>query len=523
MTLRVVAVAPPGMPEGGLGEHTLKSVDPASLFNACRVAAERAERGIGAWADSNWAVSRHARRECLLLMHSLREDLPAFESLLERERPDLLLIGAMTVCLPGAVACAARAKEILGPEVVVVLGGRHPSESIYPVQGAVAHHPSSPVRLMAEGYVPPVFDLVVSGEAEHLIAELGEVLAAPDGGGTARDRLAGGLDRLARAPGRWIASRHDGGRIENLAGGGPDLARDLLPPPAALFGVRTAFDVFGGRLTGHVFSDAGNGCVFDCDFCSERRSVTGGLAQPSTGADRLMRQLRAVADVVAEDAPHRGASAFVEDSTLLGGAPRQIERLVRMLAAADLDLRFGGQLTIDQISRRMDLVKSLAGVGLDYVFIGVETLDPALIGGMNKDRRAQVGHWMGRTENAIAALADNGVRSGAAVLFGLGERQEHRLALLEELARWRRIHGSPDPISLNWATQHPLRDPAVGYRYHEWSVPAGEWTRAFADFGEASVNYPLRGVAPPVLGEVREVRAAFQELLVTGERATVNR
>ncbi|MFF4934998.1 B12-binding domain/radical SAM domain-containing protein [Streptomyces griseofuscus] len=512
MNLRVVAVAPPGLPEGRSGRHTLKSADPASLFNACRVAAWRADEGVAAWGESNWAVPRQQRRELLLLMHSLQEDLPEFEALLERERPNLLLLGAMTMCLPGAAACAARAKEILGDEVCVVLGGRHASETIYERDGMVTHDVSSPCRLMAERYLPPVFDIVVSGEGEHLIAEIGEQVAELVRRGVPAAALRGKAHELADASGTWVMSSYENGLINDIVGQGGPFDRDLLPPPARRFGVRTAFDVFDGRPTGHVFSDTGNGCVFDCDFCSERKSVTGGLLQFGTAAERLMHQLQAVVDVVEEDFPGLGASAFVEDSTLLGGSPQQIRRLAGLLAEKDLDIRFGGQFTIDQILRRTKDIRKLAEVGFDYVFIGVETLDPAIIGGMSKDLRLSAGRWMNRTERAIAALADVGVRTGTAVLFGLGEGQKHRLTLLQELAQLRERYGSPVPISLNWATQHPLRNGDAGYRYHEWSIPPGEWIDVFADFGEASVIYPLRGVDRPVMSEVREVYAAFQEL-----------
>ncbi|WP_405090213.1 B12-binding domain/radical SAM domain-containing protein [Micromonospora sp. NBC_01392] len=510
MALRVVAVAPPELPASGLGRHTLTSADPASLFNACRVAGQRAANGTGAWGDSNWAGSRASRRESVLLMHSLVEDMARFDALLERFEPNLLLLGAMSVCLPGAVACAVRAKQRLGDRVHVVLGGRHASETIWRAGGTVRHHPGSPVRLIADGTLPPVFDLVVAGPGEHVIAGLGEVIATATQPATSADLAAG----IADEPGDWIASWADGDLPRAVTSRRPTFSRDQLPSPAEIFGVGASFDVFGGRLTGHVFSDTGNGCVFDCDFCSERRSVTGGLVDLGNGADRLVRQLRAVSDVVAADAPGRGASAFIEDSTILGGSPREITRLVDLLDRTDLDIRFGGQFTIDQILSRTDLIKGLTEVGMDYVFIGVETLDPGGIGGMSKDRRPDGAAWMSRTEQAIDQLTQLGVQTGAAVLFGLGEPHRDRLALLRQLSDWRDRYGGPWPVSLNWATQHPLRgaDGGTGYRYSEWSVPAGEWAEAFDDFGEATTRYPLSGCAPPVLAEVQEIRATFHAL-----------
>jgi B12-binding domain/radical SAM domain protein len=514
--LRAVAVAAPELPEGGLGLRTLKSSDPASLYNACRVAAQWADQGIGPWGESRWSESRRSRRESILLMHSLKEDMPVFEELLVREQPNLLLIGAMSVCLPGAVACAVRAKELFGDGICVVLGGRHVSETIYDVRGQVQQHPASPVRLMAEGLIPPVFDMVVSGEGEYVIAKLGEAVAAQaraHRGVADASELAG---YLSDAPGRWVASWNCGEELHSLVGDAGPIDRDALPAPAAMFGVTTAFDVFGGRLTGHVFSDTGSGCVFDCDFCSERRSITGGLAQADSSARRLVRQLTAVVDVVRADWPGRRAAAFIEDSTIVGGSRHQLAEIASLLREADLDIRFGGQFTVDQISSRLDLIGELQKVGLDYLFIGVETLDPTQIGGMDKDLRSRRAPWAQRTEQVIEKLANLGVHTGAAVLFGLGESQDRRLALIEHLAEWQATYGAPSPVSLNWATQHPLRGSDLGtsYRYTEWSVPTGAWTAAFRDFGEATVRYPIIGVEPPKLDEVLQLVDHYESFLV---------
>src|SRR5690242_9998802 len=114
MSLRVVAIAAPERPEGGLGKGVLNSTDPASLFNACRYAAFLAERHQGPWGESNWTEGRHKRRSTCLLMHSLREDAPIFEQLLQHVQPNLLLVGAMSLSLPGAIACCRKAKEIFG-------------------------------------------------------------------------------------------------------------------------------------------------------------------------------------------------------------------------------------------------------------------------------------------------------------------------------------------------------------------------------------------------------------------------
>lgn len=516
MSLRVLTVAPPQFQTGAVGEAALSSADPASLLNATRLAALMAARGRGAWGDSNWADSRQARRDSVLLLHSLREGLPELDRKLAQVRPNLLLIGAMSICLPGAIACARRAKALLGESVCVVLGGRHATESFWRAGSglAVHHHPSSPLRLMQEGAIDPVFDVVVSGEGEHVIVAIGELVDRVERLGLPAAAARSLLHECADARGRWLAGTWLDGKVRTVAGRGGDIDRSALPAPCAMFGVSTRFDVFDGRLTAHVFSDVGSGCIYDCRFCSERRSVTGLPAQLDTSADRLFRQLQAAVQVIEEDEPGAGASAFVEDSTLLTYSPPLVRRLVHLLERAPMDLRFGGQLTIDQILARPQLLAELRAVGFDYLFLGLETLSPGEIGGMSKDVRRGHGSWAARAEAVFELLARLGMRCGAAILCGLGESRASRMALVEQVGIWRARYGFPDPISMNWAVQHPLRgdDGGTGYTYTQWANPGGPLLELFRDFGEASVRYPLAGQAPPVLEEVYELHQAVTEL-----------
>lgn len=381
MALRVLALAPPQFPVSRGRSRALSSEDPASLFNACRWAAQVASAGLGSWSESNWASSRPARRDAVLMFESLDEATVQLPPRLTGLRPNLLLLGSMSICLPGAVACARMAKEYLGDGVCVVLGGRHATESIFTdALGVVRHHAGSPLRLMAEGAIPPVFDIVVAGDGEQIIVALGEVVARRLRHGLPAATAADELEGLAHVPGRWIAGAAHNGSVRTVVGRGPPLASHTLPPPCALFGVRARFEGFGGRPTAHVFSDVGGTCAYDCDFCSERRAA-GPLRDLENSADRLFDQMACAARVIREDYPGAGASAFVEDSTLLTFVPRLVERFAARMAAARLDIGFGGQLTIDQGLSRPHLLPPLREAGLEYLFVGVETFSPTEVGG----------------------------------------------------------------------------------------------------------------------------------------------
>ncbi len=519
MALRVLAVAPPQYLAEPGASLALQSEDPASLFNACRYAAQQAEAGHGAWGESHWADSRGARRAAVLMLRSWETGEALLRQRLDEIRPNLLLIGSMSICLPGAVACGRIAKECLGENVCVMLGGRHATESIYlDGQAEVTHHASSPLRLMAEGKIPPVFDVVASGEGEHLIAALGELLARRLKRGLVPASMGEALGELSETPGRWILGTCCGDRVATLVGRGESLDYDKMPAPCAMFGVTAKFNVFDGIPTAHVYSDTGGGCVYDCTFCSERREVTGLPRHLETSADRLFQQLGAASRVIAEDYPGVGASAFCEDSTFLTFSPRLVERFVARMTEANLRIRLGGQVTIDQVLLRSHLLKGLRDVGLEYLFVGVETFSPVEIGGMGKDVRRRES-WISRADRALGMIRDAGMLGGTAILFGLGESHASRLALIEQLRAWRRVHGMPYPISLNWAVQHPLsgNDGGSGYTYTDWAIPDGAFLEAFRDFGEASVLYPLAGQLPPQLHEVQEVCEGFLDLLQAPE------
>ncbi|WP_430252402.1 B12-binding domain/radical SAM domain-containing protein [Neorhizobium sp. DAR64860/K0K1] len=504
--LRAIAVAAPDWISGNKSSEALNSTDPASLFNACRLAASKARLSGNEWSASNWSGGRSTVRDKFLLMYSL-DDLPRFKDLILRERPNLLLIGAMTLCMPGAVECATIARELLGDEVLIVLGGRHPSETLYLTNeriravDTVQHHTASPGGLIRRGSIPPVFDVVISGDGEHVIFELGRCVVNQ---GPA-DHFAISSEIVSSIPGNWIA---DFPVIDRLVvSNGMPVAYDTMGALADVFGVSASFDVFEGRKTAHVFSDTGRGCVYDCSFCSERRGVTGGIQDIKGAPWRLYNQMIAAVRVIKEDCPGWQASAFVEDSIFLSGSPVAIEQFCQLMESDPIDIVFGCQFTIDQVIRRQDLIRRLSSVGLRYVFIGLETFDPDEIGGMSKDIGGRTESWQNRFSKVMQIFAANDISVGCALLFGLGEPHSSRLALLDRLIVARREQGQPLSVSANWAVQHPLRSipESQGEDYLRWGTPPGPMLTAFHRFGEASVEYPLAGVAPPDLPEVIEV------------------
>lgn len=515
MTLRVLAFAAPQFVTGAVGEKALSSSDPASLFNACRVAAREAQTGDPVWGSSNWAGSRRARRATTLLFHDLPEAEAELDHLLPVLCPNLVLIGAMSICLPGAIACAEIVRSHLGDDVLIVLGGRHASETMWVERdGRVNHHRSSPLQLMARGRIAPVFDIVISGDAEALIADIGRlVVQVTERRGKPRDTRRA-LDDLKETSGEWCVGTVVDGKIQTIVGQARPLEMGRLPSPSEMFGVTTSFDVFEGTKTAHVFSDIGRGCIYDCGFCSERISVTGAPRQFDTSPDRLHAQLMAADRTIRADHPSFGSSAFVEDSTFLGWNPRLVDRFERMIADQPLSIRFGGQATIDQIIQRPELAKRLRKLGFEYVFVGIETPEPSTIGGLSKDIGHRRGSWLDRGSRMVEILVEADIKLGVSLLFGLGETVSQREILLRTIADW---HASDflTTISMNWAVQHPLRgnDGGLGYEYVDWALDAGPLLDVMRHFGEASSRYTIFGGTAPNQSEAEYIVSSVDQIL----------
>lgn len=515
-TIRAIAVSAPDCIKGTKSRKALNSPDPVSLFNACRCAANAALRGTGAWGESNWAHTGNKLRNSFLLMYSL-DDMHLFRDLLQSEHPNIVFIGAMTLCMPGAIECAKLVRETLGNHTLIVLGGRHANETIFlteenqRLRSSVMHHTASPGRLIREGKIPPLFDIIISGEAELPIKRIGELVTQSSEQPALY--IAEHLDR--RIAGRWIIDfpRFD----KTLVSAGIPLKHDELPSVVETFGITASFDVFRGRMTSHVFSDTGPGCVYDCDFCSERRSVTGNIQEIKSAAWRLYKQLKATVNTVRQHYPYKKASAFVEDSIFLSGSPKAINQLCHLLEQQPLDIVFGGQFTIDQIINKRNILGRLAQNGLTYVFIGLETLEPVDVGGLSKDLGSQKDTWENRFIKALNILKDNGVSCGCALLFGLGETPTSRKKLLQRLTACKKNIGQPILISANWAVRHPLRsdDESDSEDFLRWGTPEGEFLECFHNFGEASLEYPLPNIAPPTISEVREVLHLLKDFEAT--------
>lgn len=507
--LRFMAVsAPQWISNGGIAtSYTLDSRTPFSLQNAMRLGAVSVENWESRWSESNWC-EQELLDDSVFLLNYYDEEKSVFEERLHSIQPQVLFIGSMTLSLPSAVEFAKAAKQKLGDDVFIVLGGKHAIETTYLSHGEVKHHPGSISLLMQGGTVPQVFDLIVSGDGEEVVQMIGEVIGGEVLDGQPIKNFSYYKDLFQAIRGNFILSWIDQGVIQTMVRQKNPLNYGQLPSPVSLFGVNNSFPVFGKEYTAHVYSDMGKGCVFNCFFCSERSGVNGSAVQTGIPAQRLYNQLR--------DASMQGdsMSAFVEDSIILTGNPKHLNGLAELLEAGPLNIVFGGQFTIDYVLKPevQTAIKRLAKVGLVYVYTGMETANENIATTMSKNTDRKHG-WIERNEQAVRFLTENGIKHGISILWGLGETQIDRTHQLEVVEEWQTRYHNPVCVSPNWATQHPLFNQSV-FTYTEWGTDrASEYLPYFVElFGEASERYKLDGIELPSLAELGCLKKKFEVL-----------
>jgi len=501
-TVRAVAVAAPHLAKKFLAASAaLTSATPFSLLNAMRGAIARIDQPASAWARSNW---KRPAGLPIFMADDLRSALEWTDAIIDAEQPNLFLIGAMSLALPGAIAIAKRVRERLGETVTIVLGGKHVTETLWADGEATIIHPAAPYDV--DGIA--LFDLLVSGDGEEVIAEIGEVVAAGYHG-TAFERAL--VRRLERARGSFVALFKSG---ESVISRGTPIDHEALPFVHDFYPVNAKFGVFGGAPTAHLYSYTSRGCVMRCGFCSENALINGpvNVAALEKGADLLAAQVEHLNAVYGQ----QRIAGFVEDSILLQAHGPAWLKFADQIERRGARMPFGAQLTVDIVldARRREALQRLASVGLEYVFMGIETANEAVAASMSKNtaRRSQRS-WSQRSRAAIASLSDMGVSTGVSVLFGLGEDRDDREAMFMTLRSMREELGQPRVVSLNWATRHPMRDPETGnVDYQRWGVDAGDPRAPMMAqlFGEASVNQAF--VAAPTMGDLQHIAHRVAEL-----------
>lgn len=498
---------------------SLNTKTPFSLQNAVRLATSKAMNGEGHLGTSNWS-SKENLRDTVFMMQYWEDEKEMLKNKLLEIKPNVLFIGAMTLSFPGSIEVAKLAKDVLGDDVFIVLGGKHANETFYEdCELGISNHNGSPIKLMEENKIPKVFDLVCSGYCEELIAEVAEKIGNLISEGKKTKEIYKEMPALTEtANGNWrVGWITDNKRHEYQSEGKP-IDYSEMPVPAELFGIKESFQVYETELTAHASSDTSHGCIFNCSFCSESAKINGQLQDKNHSAARLFRQLKKIKETALAENYTESISAFVEDSTLLNiyKDPSQMYELARLLKEDGLKIKFGGQFTVDELldPKIQQALKELKEVGLSYIFTGMETGDEKVAQKMSKNKDQQELSWIEKNEKAIIVLRDLGIKYGISVLIGLGENSETRSHQLDLLREWQKKYQSPSVVSMNLATKHPLQNKDIDENFIEWGTPAdSQYLEIFQNiFWEASERYALDKKNFPSIEELREIRQRYIEL-----------
>lgn len=515
--LKVLGVSAPHYAKKQENKETtsLNSSDPFSLYNAYKICADRAENGDENWGDSNWNT-KEGRDNSIMLLQHYYNDAPKFLEKLKEIEPNLLFIGSMSLGFAGAVRIAELAKKALGDKVFIVLGEKHANETLFEEKGEIKQLKSSPLVLMKEQKIPKVFDMVSSGDGEEILYEIGNAVNQSIEKGQGFDGIYS-YDGFKNAKGDWtIGWIDENDEYKFTTSNKEPLDYDKMPLTSELFNISTKFNVFDNSdLTAHTMSYLSKGCVHNCFYCSESSRINGKLKQIGTAADRLYKNLASIQKVGKERYNTDKMSAFVEDSIILAGNPKLLNRLSKLLDEKPLNVEFGGQFTIDTLldEKNQKEIEKLSKQGFKYVFVGLETNNEEIADTMSKNKTKNSLSWIEKNEKAIEFMKSQDMKYGVSVLFGLGESQKDRINLMKTIEGWQKKYGLPNVVSMNLAVQHPLRYNEE-YDYINWGTDLNsEYLPIFTEiFGEASENYKMPDIEIPTVEELKELQKYYNNI-----------
>ncbi|HSH05018.1 MAG TPA: radical SAM protein [Anaerolineae bacterium] len=290
--------------------------------------------------------------------------LPKLSQQLQALAPDYILIGhtgstaAHTTCLQTATAVRQACLQ-----AKIVYGGVYPS---YNAQASLDQCPA--------------LDVIVCGEGEQTILDLIDAWE----NNIPMETVAGLVTREhgqhpRRPPLRNLDDYRPGWELVDW-------------PQYELFGV--------GRSAGMQFS---RGCPLTCTYC---------------GQWLFWKKWR-----------HRSPQNFVDQLTILAtqydvkivwladenfGADREVTiDLLTRLTAANLDLSLNINMTAADVVRDQDILPLYKAAGVDYVVMGVESLEDEVITTIRKNNPFQI------SKEAVASLRQNGIISLVNIIYGL--------------------------------------------------------------------------------------------------------
>jgi anaerobic magnesium-protoporphyrin IX monomethyl ester cyclase len=296
-------------------------------------------------------------------------DTPRLLAEVTRFQPDIIFLGhtGSTAAHPVCMATARALKHAL-PHLRIGYGGVYPS---YAAEAVLRDCRA--------------IDVVVRGEGEATVRDLARTWE--------QGRSLAEVDGITWRDGEAICTNRSRPLIRNLDAYRPGW--ELVDWPGyTLFGL--------GRSAGMQFS---RGCPLTCTYCGQwgfwrryrHRSPADFVAQLRILAERY--DVRIV---------------WLADENFAADRAATVETLER-LTAADLGLSLNVNMTAADVVRDSDLLPLYKAAGVDYVVMGVETLDDGVAEAVRKNNPFAI------SQAAVRALRRNRIISLVNLIYGLEE------------------------------------------------------------------------------------------------------
>ncbi len=263
---------------------------------------------------------------------------PDLHSVLHSFRPDLVGLTSYTVHVNTVKGLAEQVKTF-DTGVVTVVGGHH-------------------ATVRPEDFCTPFIDIVVTGQGVFALAEIVK-------------RLAKDMDLKGTAGGRCI---ENGPVVINGENGEMDL--DAYPLPRRDLTAQYRQSYFTEWMKPLASIRTSKGCTFRCSFCALWK-LTGGRYL-TRDPERIVDELRTIDEKYV---------FFADDESLID--TQRMAELADLIGRSGIDKRYFLYARSDTVARHPELIAKWKTVGLQRVFVGLESMRDADLNAIRKGSTAE--------------------------------------------------------------------------------------------------------------------------------------
>lgn len=468
------------------------------------------------------------------------QTLKEFKEIIQTQNPCAVFFCTYSPSHPYALEMAREIKRY-NPDTLIVFGGKHQDEtlSFNPSSSTYDLKSCNTLKLIHDKRIPPLVDIVVSGEGEYPIKfineEIGKYFDLDS-----RFNLGRFLDYFSTR--KSIIGTLGGQSIVGSIGalGNIDLSHTNYQfnspldfgSPYAFFPIRTKNPIFVGKNGGVKFTTniiLSRGCKNSCIYCSE-----GAFLNKRPVNDKVQKTL----ERVLQDIQLGSESAFFDDSVFFGGNFSKIQEFSSRLlgekkAALQKQIKIKGvsldtnflrrlnnfeyaiQLCVEDIVGEpnkeyvLKVLRDLKESGCSYVYTSIESLDDKVMRNVQKfkqKRNELYKGWFEKVDAALGLFREAEIRVGASLLFGIpGETMETIDNTLDRIKSLL-ADGKLFLVSPNLCTYHPgtpltLKDKVIDEL--DYITPLELDKDSLVSFEEASPGHLSKVLTPEMLNRIR--------------------